>query len=141
MFVINLNYLFDRECLWTFPDICLVNNVWKNPHWHLLGRECLKMPSKICLEKNPCNTSLLIVKNGIFVNAFYHLFKKMIVIHLNYLIGRECLWTLIFVWYLFGNPYQHLLGKKQLKTIGKSICNVFVICLEKNVHESSLILA
>lgn len=113
-----------KKCLWYISVIWLIENacepclifVWKrmfgNPLWHLFGRECLKMPSEICLEKNPCNASLeyLWMHSNIC-------FKKMFVIHLSYLIDRECLWTLSDIC-LKKNVWKPLLAFAWKKMVG-----------------------
>ena len=122
MFVIHLNYFFDRECLWALPNICLEKNVWK-PSLEF-GGECLKMPSEICLEKNPYNASL----EYLWMHSNICFKKCSEYISIIWMIENVCDPCLIFVWKrMFGNAYLHLLGKKWLKTMKNSICNVYLL--------------
>lgn len=99
----------------------------------MFGREWLKNLSVICVEKNPCNSSQLLVCKGMFVFALWQkcfssfvcfeenssedslvfVLKRMLVMPLSYLLWKECLWIPLF----FVKECLEILSANFLKSV------------------------
>ena len=125
----SLRCFLEKECFWSFSSIHLGEIAWKpllilawkkkaNAPMVFFGKRMLEK-SVICVEKKPCNSSLLFVCKGMFVIALWQKCSSIVCFEENS--GEH---SLVFVWkrmlvmsfviYFENNAFEYCFSCKRM---------------------------